>query len=121
MSFNIDCAVLNPTVGALLITALTASGNTDPLDISRYNEGMVFLAVTTNSGTTPTLDCKIQYSPDKINWVDSGDAFTQITTVNGTFVKKLTSNFGKYIRLVFTLAGTTPNYTFSPLIVVKQQ
>lgn len=118
--FNADCAVLDPKVAGSNITVLTASANTDALDIGHYGEAIVFLVVTANSGTTPTLDCKIQYSPDTINWVDSGDSFTQLTTVNGIFFKKLTANFGKYIRLVFTTGGTTPSYTFKPKVVIKQ-
>lgn len=114
-----DTALLNPTISDQPITSLTASSNTDPIDLGNFVEAIVFLNVTAHSGTTPTLDCKIQYSPDGSNWVDSGDSFTQITTTNGVFFKKLSTIFGRYVRLVFTLSGTTPNYTLVPTVVAK--
>lgn len=114
-----DCPVIDIRVNGNIVTALTVSANSDPIDVSNFVEAIVFLPVTAHSGTTPTLDCKVQYSPDKVNWVDSGDAFTQITTTNATVFKKLSAIFGKYIRLVFTITGTTPSYTVSPTLVPK--
>lgn len=117
---NSDFVVLDPKVAGTNITGLTANATTDPLNVGHYNELMLFLNVTAQTGTTPTLDCKLQYSPDGITWVDSGDSFTQITTTTGLFFKKAASIFGVYIRLVFTLGGTSPNYTVAPKIVAKQ-
>jgi len=94
-----------PTTGA--ITNMTLSNNmsgfTEVMDVGTYTEGMVFIQAGSKSGS-PTLDCNIQYSMDKVNFVDSGDSFTQITA-NGLFFKKLTANFGRYIRLRVKLAS----------------
>lgn len=101
------------------------SVNTDAINVQAYNEAIAFIKVYSHAGTTPTLDCKIQYSHnyDPIlktgDWIDSGDAFTQITTTNGVSLKKLTSNFGKYIRFVLTLGGTTPQYETDVVLLGK--
>lgn len=114
--------------GALLNNlAVTATFNSDAMDVQAYYEAIVFIKVYSQSGTTPTLDCKIQYShnydpqANTGDWVDSGDTFTQITTpsANTVSLKKLSSNFGKYIRFVVTLGGSTPNYTIDLALIGK--
>jgi hypothetical protein len=124
--YNRDCVIIKAALDGAPITGLTASKNSDAIDLGRFVEAIAFLPVTAHSGT-PTLDCKIQYSPDydpaspsTAHWMDSGDAFTQVTTVDSVTMKKLTANFGKWVRLVFTLGGGTPNYTVAPVIVAKQ-
>ncbi len=116
--------VIIPTYqgGFMKSQALTGAGSyvTDSIDVSSYIELIIFINLIAQSGTTPTLDCKLQYSPDGVNWIDSGDTFTQMNTVTGLFLKKASSIFGKYVRLVFTLGGTTPSYTISPSVVAKQ-
>lgn len=105
------------------ISAITLSGAgqvfTNPFDVGSWVELMAFTTVTANGGTTPTLDIRVQYSPDGKNFIDSGDAFTQITTTNSVTVKKLTANFGKYMRLGLVLGGTAPTYTLSVVIIGK--
>ena len=128
MQINHDVILLKPTYQNQQITGLSGAGsyNTDPIDASQYTELLAYIKMTAQSGTAPTLDCKLQYSPNynpsdqSGDWYDSGDSFTQMTTTTGNFIKKLSSNFGKYVRLVFTLGGTTPNYTFTTAITAKQ-
>ena len=125
--YSRDSDVIKPTINGAAIATINANANSDAIDLGQYIEAIVFLPVTANTGTTPTLDCKIQYSPNynpalpsAANWVDSGDTFTQITTVNATTFKKLTANFGRWVRLVFTVGGTNPVYTVVPHVVAKQ-
>lgn len=75
----------------------------------------VFVAVTAVSGTTPTLDISIEWSPDGTTWAgaDTPDTFTQITAVKNV-VKSFTDK-AKFFRVVWTIAGTTPSFTFSVL------
>lgn len=102
-----------------------ATYNTDAIDVQAYYEAIAFIKMYSHAGTTPTLDAKIQYSHNydpqtKIgDWVDSGDAFTQMNTTNGVFFKKLSSNFGKFIRFVVTLAGTNPQYELDIALMGK--
>lgn len=115
-----DSAILDILNKGNKVTSIAASFNSDPIDLGSFLEAILFLPVTAHSGTTPTLDAKIQYSPDKVNWVDSGDAATQVTTTDATTFKKLSANFGKWVRVVFTIGGTaSPTYTVTPSIATK--
>lgn len=103
-----------------VLTAFTSAAritteNGVKLNVGDYNELTLFLDITVVSGTTPTLDIKVQgFDTLGSKWVDLGYAFAQKTTVS-TDVLKLdnTKPFGKRIRAVATIAGTTPSFTFS--------
>lgn len=90
---------------------LAASANSNPWPVEMQNEEIIYCSTSAVSGTTPTLDIKVQISPDQgATWFDSGYAFTQ-QTANGTAVLKIPNNLGTFQRLVFTLGGTTPSFT----------
>jgi hypothetical protein len=68
------------------------------------------------SGTTPTADLKIQDSADNSSFADIVPAasFTQVTTVAGRQKMSLNKNeLRRYIRVVYTLGGTSPVYLIS--------
>lgn len=68
----------------------------------------------TVSGTTPTLDLTVEWSPDGgTTWAvhDTADSFTQITAAK-TVVKRFAVKAPMY-RVRWTIAGTTPSFTFS--------
>lgn len=70
------------------------------------------LSITAASGTTPTLDLKLQESVDGTNWNDVA-AFPQKTGA-GTHSKTfgpLTP--GSQCRWSWTIGGTTPSFNFS--------
>ena len=98
--------------------AVARSYFSEVIDVGSFSEMTAFLIVTANSGN-PTLDVKLQWSPDKVHWIDQGDAFTQVTTTNSMTIKKITSNFGKYVRFQLSIGGTTPSYTFSLYLAAK--
>lgn len=104
------------------INALTMSNAgtyfTEPMHVGRFSEILAFLLTTTHSGSTPTLNIKFQTSPDKITWSDLGVSFAQVTTTDGQTLVKL-SAFGRYIRAVITLGGTTPSYKLTLSLVAK--
>lgn len=89
------------------ISGMTLSNNeggfTEVIDFGGYTEAIAFILTSGKSGS-PTLDCDVQYSPDGKNFVDSGDSFTQITA-NGLNFKKLSSNFGKFVRFRIKLVS----------------
>ena len=79
---------LAQTVGLLLAAAarrtstLTGTG----IDVLHY-EGLalVVLNASAGTGTTPTLDVKLQHSDDNSTFADvTGAAFTRVTEVAGT-------------------------------------
>lgn len=90
--------------------AQTASGNASAVEC--YGKELtVTLDVTAASGTAPTLDVKLQHSPDGSKWSDLGTAFGQKTGVSRE-VKTFTQLHG-YLRVVWTISGTGPSFTFS--------
>lgn len=85
----------------------------------------IYLDITAASGTTPTLDVKIQCSPDNTTWFDPAStaanrdslAFAQKTTTGQDV--KLVPNVGcRYIREYHTVGGTTPSFTYSVTVDV---
>jgi hypothetical protein len=65
------------------------------------------------SGTTPTLDGKIQDSADGSTFADLATplAFTEVTASTNTQALQVdTRAVRRYVRYVGTIAGTTPSY-----------
>ena len=111
---------LAQAVGLVLAAAarrtstLTGTG----IDVLAY-EGvaLVVLNASAGTGTTPTLDVKLQHSDDNSTYADvTGGAFTQVTDVAGSAgvqVKKINvSDLTRYVRVIGTIAGTTPSFDF---------
>lgn len=99
-----------------------ANGDTvysDPIDMSNYTEAIAFLNVTDHGGTTPTLNVSFEYSPDGVTWMASGDAFAEVTETDAMILKRLTANFGKWVRAKVVTAGTSPEYTLALYIMAK--
>jgi len=99
-----------------------ANGDTvysDPIDMAYYTEAVAFLNVTAHAGTNPTLDVSFEFSPDGLNWMASGDAFAQVTTSDAMILKRLTANFGRWVRAKLVTAGTSPSYTLALYIMAK--
>jgi hypothetical protein len=82
--------------------------------VERYTEAVVYVDVTAESGTV-TLGAVVQSSPDNSIWA-THTTFTQITAVS-TNVKYLT-NLGRYVRIVYTIGGTT-SFTVTSKIALK--
>jgi hypothetical protein len=73
----------------------------------------VQVSVTAVSGTTPTLDISLEWSMDGTIWSQAAtpDTFAQITA--NTSVVKAFQTKGLSYRVVWTIGGTTPSFTFS--------
>ncbi|MBI4227714.1 MAG: hypothetical protein HY600_05550 [Candidatus Omnitrophica bacterium] len=96
--------------------ARTANGQSDPSDVSEHLEAQILLDITAVAGTSPTLDAVIETSADKAIWF-THTAFAQKTAA-GKDALKLT-NLGKFLRVRWTLGGTSPSFTFSVALVGK--
>lgn len=99
--------------------ANTATNSGAATDVGLFRELVVFLNVTAGSGTTPTLNVKIQTSDDGgTTWYDvPSGAFTQATGVTTQILSFTT--FGDTVRCVSTIAGTTPSFTYAVKAVAK--
>lgn len=98
-------------------TARTATGNGAAVDVQTL-DGDIFLILDSaaGTGTTPTLDIKVQSSDT------SGGTFTDITgavftQVTGTAAQQAITiskdEARRWIRIVYTVGGSNPSFTFS--------
>ncbi len=102
------------------IAARTSTVTATGVDIRGYKGGLIVQQlVGTVSGTSPTLDGKLQQSSDNSTWSDiSGATFTQVTASDS--FQKIgidASQTGGYIRYVGTIAGTTPSFTMGVVLL----
>lgn len=92
------------------------------VDTFGYNSAMLVLEVGTVSGTSPTLDVKVQSSDTSGGtYADvTGLTLTQVTASNNSQVLQiegLNSNVDgvtrrRFLRVVGTIAGTSPSFDF---------
>lgn len=108
------------------IAARTSTVTGSAVDLQQYIGKVAFIQqVGTVSGTTPTLDGKIQDSADgSTGWADvSGATFsTQVTASNNQQVIAVDVRSTKrYVRYVGTIGGTTPSFAVGVIAVGEKQ
>lgn len=91
--------------------SLTATGNGSTYDgaASSSRGGAGHLHVTAKSGTSPTLDGKIQHSADGSTWADL-ITFAQRTAIGAERVE-VTGTVNRYLRFIRTIGGTGPSFS----------
>lgn len=107
-------------VGCLILSdgARVASGASTALDGGVANAPSVnglnaVLSVSQVSGTTPTLVVKFQDSADNVTFADiSGGAFSSVNIRDGIYLE-VPGTVRRYVKVVYTIAGTTPSFTFN--------
>lgn len=104
-------------VAQLASAARTASGTSEGTFLpEQYDELIIYLDVTAVSGVGPTLDVIYEVSPDDDTVADASarwfthTTFTQATAA--TKAVKLVTTPGQRGRIRYTIAGTTPSFTF---------
>jgi hypothetical protein len=109
--------------------ARTTTTNSDPQLVQKRNWRGVLLTlnITASSGTTPTLDCKVQIRDpiSQATYIDIvGAAFAQKTGTGTDYLliypgtvesanKRVSFAIPGEYRVVCTIAGTTPSFTYS--------
>lgn len=96
--------------------ARTASGQsgTVGLDTEPLSQIAVGLRVTAVAGVSPTLTVAVEWSHDGgVTWLaaQAADAFTQVTAA--TSAVRLFGVKGPHYRVVYTVGGTAPSFTFA--------
>lgn len=93
--------------------ARTASGQGNAISSENARTLSILVDVTAVSGTTPNLVFAVEWSHDNGTWFpgDPPDTMTAITAV-GRAAKAFTVK-APYWRLVWTITGTTPSFTFA--------
>jgi hypothetical protein len=92
--------------------AITANGNGSGVLAGPQARGKVkcVIHITAKSGTSPTIDFKLQESDDNSTFTDIAHSrFDQINDV-GVYKQEF-STTKKYVRLAWTVGGTTPSFT----------
>ena len=108
------------------ITSGTSAHNGAAVDTQGFDSAMIILETGAKSGTTPTLDVKIQEcATSDGSFADiSGAAFTQIGDTadqSKTMSLDLKGKVGsrkRYIRVIATPGGTTPTYYISSVVML---
>lgn len=96
--------------------ARTATGQTSGIDLQTYDGDVVFLLDSAaGTGTSPTLDVTIEDSADNSSFAAiTGAAFTQVTgTASAQKLVVNKDSARRYVRVKYTIGGTTPSFTFS--------
>lgn len=110
------------TGDAVAKSARTASGASAWLDIGDVRELVMQLQSDAGTGTAPTLDVKLQTSFDgtDANAIDvPTGSFTQVTTGASNQIKAVTV-FHPFIKVIWTIAGTTPSFNFGVYLTGKE-
>ena len=90
--------------------ALTTTTTTSSIANNLGNGFQVTIAVTAVTGTTPTLDVRIEESFDGgTNWVTLYEM--QRITATGSYNSPIMRATGRHIRYVRTVGGTSPSFT----------
>lgn len=116
-------AILRQALDKLQLTAFhptaarTATGNGTGIDVQTM-DGDLFLVLDSaaGTGTSPTLDIKMQSSDTSGGtYTDiAGATFTQVTgTASQQAITISKDEAKRYIRVVYTVGGTSPSFTFS--------
>jgi hypothetical protein len=97
-------------------TAVDTNGDSTALHVYKTAaEGVpIEIAVTAVTGTSPTLDVKVQESDNDSDYNDVA-VFPQITAT-GAYCRQVQSKKA-YLRLDYTVGGTTPSFTVKAGIV----
>lgn len=92
--------------------AITATATSAAISNSLGNGFQVTFPVTAVTGTTPTLDIRIEESFDGgTNWVTLYEM--QRITAAGSYNTPILRAMGRHIRYVRTITGTTPSFTMA--------
>jgi hypothetical protein len=105
---------VHPGVTDTLVVSAARTGSGDSGPLTGWgvpSVARVQLDVTAAAGVGPTLDVVVEDTLDGTGWNVVG-TFTQRTAV-GRQVINLSTPFADRLRVRWTIAGTTPSFTFS--------
>ncbi len=106
------------SVGAVASAARTTTGNGTAFDTANVDSVNATLVISAASGTTPTLDLTLETTADGTNYYTVGTFPQQITTQAG--IARVVGDLGALSRWKWTIAGTTPSFTFAVTTTVDR-
>ena len=104
--------------------AQNATLNGAGVDVHLFMAAAIELHVGAVTGTTPTLNVKVQDSADNATFADLATplAFAQIIAAQTPTILQLdTRNVRQYVRLVATIGGTTPVFPCSAFLIAQKE
>jgi hypothetical protein len=94
--------------------ARTTAGNGSAADISGVDYVTVLVDVTAVSGTTPAMTIIPQWSHNGTDWFDSNPGENMSPDFTATAKRAKTFQVkAPYFRVVWSIGGTTPSFTFA--------
>lgn len=114
---NITTIPLSESIVLLSSAQKVESGNTIPVDVSKYRKATFFLDVTEVDGIDATLDISIK-TKDLASgkWFNIGE-FEQVTEVQSKIITL--DMLAENIAVFYTISGDTPSFTFSVGAIFK--
>lgn len=102
----------------LASAARTASGTSGPITTpGTAADVLLMVHCTAAAGDTPTLDVSLEESADNSNWTAVGSSgATQLTAAGNRVASARVAK--NYVRVAYTIGGTTPSFTFSVTAMV---
>jgi hypothetical protein len=87
-------------------------------DAGRAQEALMLLSAGAASGTTPTLDVRIQHAHTDVtaDYVDVPNGGAPQLTAAG-FAAVDVRGLRRFVRVIATIGGGTPSFTFSAVLV----
>lgn len=99
-------------------TDITGAFATEPFECAWAGEALFFIRVQEVEGQSPTLNARVQISPDGINWVDEGSAFDPLVKQEMKYLR--VSHFGGWLRLVGEAGGENVRFNVMIHLVLKE-
>lgn len=106
------------SAASLASATKTATGTGTAFATDQVDSLNATLVVSAASGTTPTLDLTLETTADGTNFYDVA-SFPQQTTTNAG-VARIFGPVGSSCRWKWTIAGTTPSFTFAVTTTVAR-
>jgi len=124
MAFTVDTGLpaLFGTGDIVAKSARTVTGNSGWVKIGDAKELIAQLDADAGTGTSPTLDVKLQTSWNGTDAtavdVPTG-AFTQVLAAASAQIKSVSAMHG-FVKVVWTITGTTPSFAFGVYITSRK-
>lgn len=101
---------LGVTLHPLASRTATGNGTTHTGPVGGSSNGAVAHLHVTSASASDTLDVSIEHSTNGTDWTEL-DAFTQVTAAGAERIE-IAGTVNRYTRAVWTIAGTSPDFTF---------
>lgn len=113
----------NVAVALAPTKAITATDTGAAVDVGDFSGlGLLVLNASAGTGTTPTSTVKVQHSADgTTGWTDFATFAAQAAAASHQSLLVNTDSLKKFVRVVNTLGGTTPGYSFGVSLVGLKQ